>query len=383
MKSTFTLGRLAGVEVGFNWSWLIVVALIGWSLAEAVFPDSTPGLASTTYVIMAAIAVPAFFACLLLHELGHATQAQREGMEIDGITLWVFGGVARFRGMFPSAGAEFRIAIAGPLVTLALVALFVAISLAAPLPAAVDGVVGWLASVNLLLLGFNLVPALPLDGGRVLRAALWQVKDDYAAATRTAATLGRLFGQLLITGGVFLVFLTGSLGGLWLAMIGWFLLLAAEAEAQAAVAHVALSGLRVRDAMVAAPITVEADMSLERFMDDVFLAHRFTAYPVFDAGIPVGLVTYRDAAAVPRPRWPDVLVRDRMTRLGDVVVVGPDDPLEAAWTALLGSPIRRALVLGGGLPPGLLSATDVLRILEVQANGTPGRSDRPARRATA
>ena len=383
MKSTFTLGRLAGVEVGFNWSWLIVVALVGWSLAGAVFPDSSPGLSDTTYAIMAVIAVPAFFACLLLHELGHATQARREGMEIDGITLWVFGGVARFRGILPSAGAEFRIAIAGPLVTLALAAVFVAVSLAAPLPAAMDGVVGWLATVNLLLLGFNLVPALPLDGGRVLRAALWQAKGDYAAATRTAAALGRLFGQLLITGGVFLVFLTGTLGGLWLALIGWFLLLAAEAEAQAAVAHVALSGLRVRDAMVAAPVTVEADLSVERFMDEVFLAHRFTAYPVVDGGVPVGLVTYRDAAAVPRPHWPGVVVRDRMTPLAGVVVVGPDDPLEAAWTALLGSPIRRALVLGGGLPPGLLSATDVLRILEARSNGTPGRSGRPARRVTA
>ena len=244
-------------------------------------------------------------------------------------------------------------------------------SLAARLPAAVDGVVGWLASVNLLLLGFNLLPALPLDGGRVLRATLWQVKGDYAAATRTAAALGRLFGQLLITGGVFLVFLTGTLGGLWLALIGWFLLLAAEAEAQAAVAHVALSGLRVRDAMVAAPVTVEADLSVERFMDDVFLAHRFTAYPVVDGGVPVGLVTYRDAAAVPRPHWPGVVVRDRMTPLADVVVVGPDDPLEDAWTALLGSPNRRALVLGGGL----LSATDVLRILDARKGGPVVRPD--------
>ena len=382
MKSTFTLGRLVGVEVGFNWSWLIVVALVGWSLAGAVFPASTPGLAGTTCAIMAVIAVPAFFACLLLHELGHAKQAQREGMEIDGITLWVFGGVARFRGMFPSAGAEFRIAIAGPIVTLAIAAVFVAVSLAAPLPAAVDGVVGWLASVNLLLLGFNLLPALPLDGGRVLRAALWQAKSDYAAATRTAAALGRLFGQLLITGGLFLVFLTGTLGGLWLAMIGWFLLLAAEAEAQAAVAHVALSGLRVRDAMVATPVTVDAALPLASFIDDVFLTYRYTAYPVLEGGRPAGLITYRDAATLRRQRWPGVVVRDRMTPLGAAVVVHRDDPLETAWTALLGSPARHALVLDDELPPGLLSGTDVLRILDARANATPGVPGRPGRHVT-
>ena len=377
MKSTFTLGRLAGVDVGFNWSWLIVVALVGWSLAGAIFPESTPGLAGTTYAIMAVIAVPAFFACLLLHELGHARQAQREGMEIDGITLWVFGGVARFRGRFPSAGAEFRIAIAGPLVTLALAAVFVVVSLAAPLPAAVDGVVGWLASVNLLLLGFNLLPALPLDGGRVLRATLWQVKGDYAAATRTAAALGRLFGQILIAGGVFLALFAASFGGLWLAMIGWFLLIAAEAEANAAITHVALAGLRVRDAMVAAPVTVDADLSLERFMDDVFLRHRHTAYPVVEHGSPVGVITFRDAAAIPRDAWAGVRVSERMTSLDDAVAVRSDDALEEAWAMLLTSPLRRALVLDdgrlAGLLAGLLSATDVLRILEASGKAGPPR----------
>ncbi|TAK93491.1 hypothetical protein EPO05_07095, partial [Patescibacteria group bacterium] len=139
MTSTFRLGRLAGVEIGVHWSWLIVVALITWSLAGGVFPTTNPGMSDGAYLTMALIAVPVFFATLLLHELGHAVIARREGMEIDGITLWVFGGVARFKGHFPSAGAEFRIAIAGPLVTLVIGVVLISISTAVPLPAAVDG----------------------------------------------------------------------------------------------------------------------------------------------------------------------------------------------------------------------------------------------------
>ena len=378
MTPTFRLGRIAGVEIGANWTWLIVVVLVAWSLADGVFPETNPGLANRTYVVMAVIAVLVFFACLLLHELGHATQAQREGMAIDGITLWVFGGVARFRGSFPSAGAEFRIAIAGPLVSLALGTLFLAVSLAAPLPSAVDGVVYWLGSINLILLAFNLLPALPLDGGRVLRAALWQVKGDFAAATRTAAALGRLFGQILIAGGVFLALFAASFGGLWLALIGWFLLHAAEAEANAAITHVAFAGLRVRDAMVAAPVTVDTDLSLERFMDDVFLRHRHTAYPVIEHGSPVGVITFRDAAAIPRDAWPGVRVSERMTGLDDAVAVRSDDALEEASTMLFTSPLRRALVLDDGRLAGLLSATDVLRILEASGKAGPPRA-RPLR----
>ena len=173
MIATWRLGRIAGVEIGVSWTWLFIVALVTWSLAAAVFPEANPGLDDATYAAMAAIAVPIFFACLLLHELGHAVVARREGMVIDGITLWVLGGVARFRGRFPSAGAEFRIAIAGPAVSLLLGLVFIAAAWLLRLPAVVDGVVHWLGAINLTLLAFNLLPALPLDGGRVLRAALW------------------------------------------------------------------------------------------------------------------------------------------------------------------------------------------------------------------
>ena len=256
MTSTFRLGRLAGVEIGIHWSWALIFALLVWSLADGVFPETNPGLGDGTYLAMAIVAVLLFFASLLLHELGHATRATKEGMEIEGITLWIFGGIARFKGMFPSAGAEFRIAIAGPIVTLVIGAVSLAVALLVPLPGAVDGVVFWLGYVNLVLLVFNLVPALPLDGGRVLRSALWARKRDFLAATRTAAAFGRGFGQVLIAFGVLAVLLGGAVGGLWFVFIGWFLLAAAEAEGSGAETQAALSGLRVGEVMVSEPVTV-------------------------------------------------------------------------------------------------------------------------------
>lgn len=376
MTSTFRLGRVAGIEIGIHWSWLVVVALITWSLAAGVFPETNPGLSDTTYLVMALVAVPVFFATLLLHELGHALQAQREDMQIDGITLWVFGGVAKFAGHFPSAGAEFRIAIAGPLVTLVLGIAFLATSVLVPLPAAVDGTLHWLGYINLLLLAFNLLPAFPLDGGRVLRSALWARQHDEREATRLAAGFGRGFGQMLIIGGLLLAITGAVIGGIWFVFIGWFLVAAAEAEAAEVTARAALAGLRVADAMVPHPVTVDGERSIQAFVDDVFLHHRYTAYPVVDDGRPTGLVTFRDAAGVARAAWPTEHVADHRHRLRDVLVLTPEQPLEDAWPALLSDPVRRALVTDAdGRLAGLLSSTDVMRILELgdrrPASGVP------------
>ena len=181
MIATWRLGRIAGIGIGLHWSVLVLLGLLMWTLATAIFPDTNPGLGDGVYFTMAVVAALAFFASILLHELGHAVQARRDGMEIDGITLWLFGGVARFAGMFPSPGAEFRIAVAGPLVSLGLGAGFVGVAFLPGLPEPVNAVCAWLGFINLLLLAFNLLPALPLDGGRMLRAGLWRWKGDLAA----------------------------------------------------------------------------------------------------------------------------------------------------------------------------------------------------------
>jgi Zn-dependent protease len=319
---------------------------------------------------MALVAALAFFASLLAHELGHAFEALREGMEIDGITLWLFGGVARFKGQFPSAGAEFRIAIAGPLVSLAIGVTCVLVALAS-LPEGVDGVLSWLGYINLLLLVFNLLPALPLDGGRVLRSVLWKLKGDFSWATRVAADIGRGFGYLMIAGGVFLFIFEGAFSGAWLAFIGWFLLSAAGAEQRYLAAREAFGGLRVRDLMVRNPVTVHPDLTLGRFMDEVVWARRYTTYPVVEDGVAVGLLPFRCVAEVPRNEWDERLVRDCMIPLDRVPVLREDEPLIDALSELGESPVNRGLVLEDGRRLiGLLSITDLARVLEI---GRPRR----------
>jgi Zn-dependent protease len=366
VTDSITLGRVAGIRIGVNWSWLVVFGLIVWTLYAGIFPETNPGLGDRTYAVMAVLAAVLFFLSLLLHELGHAIQARRDGMEIDGITLWLFGGVARFKGMFPTAGAEFRVAIAGPLVSLALGVAFTSAALVGGLPSSVDGTLVWLGRINLVLLLFNLLPALPLDGGRVLRSALWYLRRDLGSATRLAAGIGRGFGYVFIAGGLFFLFFHGAFSGAWLAFMGWFLLSAAGAEDRALLTRQTLGGLRVRDLMVASPVTATPDQTIGDFMDRLVWRENHTTYPVVEDGRAVGLLPFRCVAAVPRAEWDERRVRDCMLPLAEVPRLAAEDELIEAAGDLQESPLRRGLVLDGERLVGLLSLTDVARAFEVR-----------------
>ena len=266
MESTFTLLRVRGIAIGAHWSWLFVFALVVWSLATVVFPAEYHGLDGSIPVVMALVAAVVLFGSVILHELGHALRALEEGMPIKGITLWLFGGVAHLAGPPPSAGAEFRVAACGPVVSAGLAAGFGALgwlAAAAGGPAPVRVTLEYLAWINLVLLGFNLVPALPLDGGRVLRAWLWQRQQSFTAATRSAARAGKAFGYMLVAIGVTGVF-TGTGGsGIWFVVVGWFLIQAAQGEATQALVRHALGDLRVRDVMDGDPVPGDAGASAE------------------------------------------------------------------------------------------------------------------------
>lgn len=364
MNDTFRLGRIAGIPIGLNWTWLFVFALFVWSLASAVFPSTNPGLGTTTYAVMAVASVLLFFGSLLLHELGHALQARRDGVEIEGITLWLFGGVARFRGMFPSAGAEFRIAIAGPLVTAVLTAVFLALAALTHFQPAVDGVFAWLGYINLLLLGFNLLPALPLDGGRIFRAALWRIRGDVAWATRIAVRVGGGIGGVMIAAGVVTLFAYGAFTGVWLALIGWFVLGAAGSEARLVSLHEALDGLVVADLTRLHPIAAQADQTVRDFMAEVPWEDDSTAYPVLDGLRPVGILPSPRLAGAPPNTSTTIRVRDRMTPLDRLQVLKPDDPALDAMLALAGTRADTALVLQGERLFGIIEARDVTDALE-------------------
>jgi Zn-dependent protease/CBS domain-containing protein len=376
LSGNISLGRIGGVEVRINWSWLVIFALIVWTLADGVFPSTNPGLSGNTHLAMAIVAALLFVVSILLHELGHAWEARREGLEVDGITLWLFGGVSQFKGGFPSAGAEFRIAIAGPLVSLVLGVVFVLIAIAG-LPSAVDGVAAWLGYINLALLVFNLIPALPLDGGRVLRAALWQSKGDLGWATRVGTDIGRVFGYLFIGLGLAMFIFQGSFSGAWLAFIGWFLLQAATAEARYIATEAALHGLRVRDLMVRDPVTVDGDLTVGQFMDEVARSRRFTTYPVVDRERPIGLLAFGSVAALPLWEWDSRRVRVAMMPLERVPLLTEDETAIDALTAHSSPTSNRGLVVENGHLAGLLSITDLTRALELRRSRPSTRESRP------
>src|SRR5512132_3824061 len=376
MNGNLSIGRYGGVEVRLNWSLLAVVALIVWSLNDGVFPSQNPGLSHNTYLGMAVVASLLFLASIALHELGHSWVALREGIEVDSITLWLFGGVSQLKGRFASPGAEFRVAVSGPLVSIGLGVLFVLIAIAGP-PSEIDGVAAWLGYINLILAVFNLLPASPLDGGRVLHAALWRAKGDFHWATRIASEIGQGFGYLFIALGLAMFIFQGSFSGAWLAFIGWYLLQGARAEARYVATEQALEGLRVRDLMVRDPVVVDADATLGQFMEEVARSRRFTTYPVVDGGRPIGLLAFGSVAALPRSEWDSRRVREAMLPLDRVPQLTEDETAIDALTALSSPTSNRGLVVENEHLAGLLSITDLTRALELRRSRPSTGGSRP------
>jgi Zn-dependent protease len=357
------IGRLAGVPIGVQPLWLAIVALITWSLGAAYYPDQVPGIAPAAAYGLGLLSALLLFASILLHELGHAVVARRNGVEIEEIDLWLLGGVARMAGYPKTAGAELRFAIAGPAVTLVIAAAFGAVDLALPgsAPASLKAVVEYQAFVNLAILAFNLLPAFPLDGGRVARALIWARTGDISRATGIAATIGRGFGYGMIALGL-LGAAGGAFGGIWFAVVGFFVIVAARAEEGGLRLRVALSGREAGRLMSFPAVTIPAGASVAQAVDEYFIRYRYSAFPVTEGTRPLGLV---NLAAVER------VAADRRARtpVGDIAIHHPslliDEHLDVA--DLLERPafqeIGRAIVLTASGKVGIISITDVQQVM--------------------
>jgi Zn-dependent protease len=361
------LGRIAGVEVRLHWTWWIAAAVITVGLAGGVFPEEVPGLSNAAYVVMGLVTALLFFSSLLLHELGHALEARRDGIPTRGITLWMLGGVARSGAPFPRAGVEARVALAGPAVSAVLGAGLVAAGQIGGLPDSVAAVLEWLGWTNVLLLAFNMIPALPLDGGRVFRAVVWRLTGNLLRATRIASRVSQGLAVVLIVLG-FAWFLVGAgFGGLWLAFIGWFVFSAAAAERGAAEAQIALAGVQVADAMTPDPITVTPGATADELLETRRrTGHR--VYPVVDEhGDAIGLVSTLAAQLVPERRRQWVTVRELLAHSPAPLTIDADAELMSAVPALAENPLHRAAVLRAGRLVGMLSLSDVSRAVRLRA----------------
>ena len=287
MKQTMPLGRVAGIRIGAHWSVLAMVLLIGWLLGAQVLPTMTPHQPAAAYWAVAIPGAVAFIAALLAHELAHSLVARRCGVPVTSITLWALGGVSELGGEPPTARADLLIAAAGPVTSLAVGVVFGGVAVAVRAgggPVIAVAGFGWLAVMNVFLAVFNLLPGAPLDGGRILRAALWTRHGDRARAARSAAAAGRVLGAVIIAAGFGEVLIWGDAGGLWLALIGMFIMSAATAEAAAGTAAAALAGLRVADVMTQDPDIGATWMSVADFIDWVALKSAQTAFPVIGPG---------------------------------------------------------------------------------------------------
>jgi Zn-dependent protease/CBS domain-containing protein len=354
---------LLGVSVTADWSWLLIVGLLTWSLATVAFPDAYPGHSTTAYVVMALVAGALFFASLLAHELCHSLQSRREGVDVVEIRLFLFGGVSETEGALPSPGAEARMVAAGPAATVVLGLAFWAAALlggAAGLPEVATGLLSYLGGLNLLLLVFNLLPALPLDGGRLLHAWLWRRSGNPARATLSAAVAGRALGGAMVLLGL-LGAMVGDVSAMWLAFVGWFLLMALQQEVRAARALLAIDGLAVQDLMATSLVTLSPSLTIAGLAELLRRVPPHFAYPVVEDGELVGLLVLGTAGRVPMERRSEVQVRDLMVPPDAVPHLSPELTAVDAVRRLSHAP-NRALVLDRtGHLVGVLAASDLSR----------------------
>ncbi|MFH1140755.1 MAG: site-2 protease family protein [Chloroflexota bacterium] len=364
MSPSFRLGRIAGIEIGVHYTWLFAFALIAWSLAEGFFPSSFPGWSPVAYWATGVAAALLLFVSVLVHELAHSFVAKAKGLPVQGITLFIFGGVSNIGGEAARPKDEFAIAIVGPLTSLVLSGLFWALGWALPdQDGPLAATLSYLFLINLLLAGFNLLPGFPLDGGRVLRSILWGTTGSLARATRIAASVGQAFGWLLIAFGVFQVLERNYLSGLWIAFIGWFLNSAADSSRREVMLQEQFRGVRVGQVMDPNTETVTPQITVEELVHEWFLQRRRRAYPVSEDGKLAGIVTLTDVKGVPQDRWSQVRVAEIMRR-EPLYTVGADDDLDAALQLLAQHDLNQVPVLQEGRLVGLLSRAEVIRYLQ-------------------
>ena len=382
MNENLSLGRIAGIHVGLNWSLLVVGALIAWSLATSLLPSASPGQTSGAYWAAGVVSAFVFLASLLAHELAHSVVAMRRGVRVEGITLWLFGGVSRFSSDTSSPGAQALITFVGPLTSLVLGALFYLVSAAfggGGHPGLVPATLAWLGYINIVLGVFNLIPAFPLDGGRLLQSLLWLGTGDRQRATSIAARIGMVFAFLLIAYGLASFLIAGNLiGGIWSVFLGWFLLSAARAEEASGLIRQGLSGISVAQVMTPDPVQAPDDISVEEALHRYVLASRHSTFPTHDAeGRLSGLLTMAALKNVAPDARAATLVKEVACPLDRVSMVSPADPVSDLLGLPEGCSEGRTLVVDGGRLVGIISPSDISRLVQ---RSLAGRAQVSARR---
>ena len=357
------LFKLLGFEVKIDASWLVIAVLVTWSLAAGLFPYLYPGMSRETYWTMGVLGALGLFASIVAHEFCHSLVARKVGIPMKGITLFIFGGVAEMGDEPPTARAEFMMAIVGPLSSMAIGAVFYLIyrgGQSAGWSTSVNGVIYYIAYINGILAAFNLLPAFPLDGGRVLRSILWGAKGNLRWATRVSSTIGSAFGLGLIFLGI-LRFIGGEvIGGVWMFLIGMFLRNAAQMSYQQLLVRKALEGEPVRRFMNADPVTVQSSLTIEKLVEDYIYKYHHKMFPVMEGEKLVGCITTRQVKEIPREAWSRETIREAASPVSAENTISAATDAVKALAMMNQSGVSRLLVVEGGRLVGLVTLKDLL-----------------------
>ncbi|MDD2695876.1 MAG: site-2 protease family protein [Anaerolineales bacterium] len=367
MDANIKLGRIWGIPIGLHASWFLIFGLLTWSLAAGYFPGEYPGLNTAAHLGMAVVTSLLFFGSVLAHELGHSFVALRSSIPVKGITLFIFGGVAQIGQEPRSPRVEFKVAIAGPAVSLALALGFYGLYLldrSFPVLAAPSQ---YLMRINLMLALFNLIPGFPLDGGRVLRSIVWRMTGSFQRASRVASFSGQLVAFGFIAYGVYAIFRGDFMNGLWLAFIGWFLQNAAASSYAQTSMQQSLRGIRVEQVMSRDCLRVPSLLSLNQLVEDRILSGGKRCFFVADNGKLQGMLTLRDIAAVPQQKWRFTTTAQAMVPLQRLVQVTPQTELLSALQTMDSADVAQVPVMEGEELVGMLSREQILRYLRTRA----------------
>jgi Zn-dependent protease/CBS domain-containing protein len=375
MPGSFRIGRIAGIEIDINVSWIIILVLLTVSLATGWFPQLYPGWSSATYWGVGFISALLLFVSVLLHELAHSLVARRRGLPVKNITLFIFGGVSNIEQEPKSPGVEFQMAVVGPLTSLLIGGICFLLLL--PLRGTrspLEGILFYLAVTNILLGVFNLIPGFPLDGGRVLRSIVWKITGSLTKATRVASISGQVIAYLFILWGIWQLFSGDVLNGIWIGFIGWFLLSAAQSANTQGMLQSALRGVTVGEVMNPTSPTVPANISLQQLINDYFLPHGLRCALVMQGDRLAGLITLSDIRHVPREQWGYTSVGQAMIPVERLHVVSPQQSLNDVLPLMAGRDVNQLPVVQNGIPVGIVSRDAIMRYLEVRrslGSGTP------------
>ena len=363
------LGRFFGIPVRLHWSWFIVFVLVTWFLADGYFPDYYDWSTATYWGIGAATSI-LFFASVLAHELAHSRVAQAAGIQVNAISLFIFGGVSQLAREPGKPGVEFRMAIAGPATSIILGGIFWAVFFATEEPVEpLSAMALWLGYINLTLAAFNLIPGFPLDGGRVLRSILWWRSGNLRKATRIASTIGRGVGYLLIFGGIYYIFvdLDNLFQGLLMAFVGWFLENAAVGSYRQVALQDQLQGHKIREIMTQDCPVVSPRLTIEELVNQYILTSGRRCFPVVEDGRGLGLITIHNVKVVPREAWHSRTVREVMTPMDKLKRVGPDEDLSNAMHLLTDEDVNQLPVIENNRIIGMVARENLLAFVHTRA----------------